>query len=150
MGSDHKPVKCMFSVNIAHVDESTRRQEFGEITLSNEKVRRLIKGFASVPETTISSNNVILKGKDINLFRIANKCERGIAVFHIFFESQASVKQSAQVSEFCSTDLFCFPSWLEVSLPYAVAILFIPMFVIFYSTYFSDCICYHHMDIRNG
>ncbi|KAL5983104.1 hypothetical protein ACLOJK_017185 [Asimina triloba] len=30
--SDHKPVRCIFNVDIAHVDESIRRQEFGEVS----------------------------------------------------------------------------------------------------------------------
>ncbi|WCJ38927.1 Type II inositol polyphosphate 5-phosphatase 15 [Euphorbia peplus] len=35
--SDHKPVRCIFSVDIARIDESVRRQEFGDIMNSNEE-----------------------------------------------------------------------------------------------------------------
>ncbi|WOK97459.1 type II inositol polyphosphate 5-phosphatase 15-like [Canna indica] len=114
MGSDHKPIKCIFTVNIAHVDESTRRKEFGEIIFSKEKVRRFIEEFVNVPETTFSSNNIALVGKDTTVLRITNKCRRDIAVFEVSHESQASVKESGQASEFYSTDSFGFPSWLQV------------------------------------
>ena len=41
--SDHKPVRCIFSVDIARVDKLIRRQEFGEIIVSNEKIRSLLE-----------------------------------------------------------------------------------------------------------
>ncbi|RWW10426.1 hypothetical protein GW17_00026034 [Ensete ventricosum] len=114
-GSDHKPVKCIFNVDIAHVDELTRRQEFGEIVFSNEKVRRLIDDFGNVPETTFSSNNITLEGNDITVLRITNKCRRDGAVFQFFCGSQSVVKESEQASEHSSRDPFGFPNWLEVT-----------------------------------
>lgn len=114
-GSDHKPVKCIFNVDIAHVDELTRRQEFGEIVFSNEKVRRLIDDFGNVPETTFSSNNITLQGNDITVLRITNKCRRDGAVFQFFCGSQSAVKESEQASVHSSRDPFGFPNWLEVS-----------------------------------
>ncbi|CAL9046601.1 type II inositol polyphosphate 5-phosphatase 15-like [Musa acuminata AAA Group] len=114
-GSDHKPVKCIFNVDIAHVDELTRRQEFGEIVFSNEKVRRLIDDFGNVPETTFSSNNITLQGNDITVLRITNKCRRDGAVFQFFCGSQSAVKESEQASVHSSRDPFGFPNWLEVT-----------------------------------
>ncbi|XP_042017413.1 type II inositol polyphosphate 5-phosphatase 15-like isoform X3 [Salvia splendens] len=51
--SDHKPVRCIFNVEVARVDETVRRQEFGEIIRSNEKVKRLIEELAKVPEAIV-------------------------------------------------------------------------------------------------
>ncbi|KAI4302078.1 hypothetical protein L6164_035293 [Bauhinia variegata] len=49
--SDHKPVRCIFSVDIARVDESVRRQEFGDIIRSNERIKCLLKELCRIPET---------------------------------------------------------------------------------------------------
>ncbi|MCI03163.1 type I inositol-145-trisphosphate 5-phosphatase, partial [Trifolium medium] len=57
--SDHKPVRCIFSTDIARVDEPIRRQEFGEILESNEKIKCLLKELYKIPETIIRESTVM-------------------------------------------------------------------------------------------
>ncbi|KAL6956152.1 phosphoinositide 5-phosphatase [Sarracenia purpurea var. burkii] len=112
--SDHKPVRCMFSIQIARVDESIRRQEFGEIIESNENIRCMIEELCKVPETIVSTNNIILQNQDTSILRIANKCGKDQALFQIFCEGQSTIKEDGQASNHCPRGSFGFPRWLEV------------------------------------
>ncbi|OVA05738.1 Inositol polyphosphate-related phosphatase [Macleaya cordata] len=113
--SDHKPVRCMLSVDIAHTDESIRRQEFGEIIGSNEKIRSLLEESCDVPEIVVSTNNIILSNQDKHLLRITNKCEKDNAIFEIICEIQSTVMEDDQASEQTPRGSFGFPRWLEVN-----------------------------------
>lgn len=79
--SDHKPVRCIFAVDIARVDESVRRQELGEILGTNKKVKAILEKLCKIPETIISTNNIILQNKDTSILRITNKCGERDALF---------------------------------------------------------------------
>lgn len=113
--SDHKPVRCVFSVEIARVDESIRRQEFGEIIGSNENIRFMLEELRKVPETIVSTNNIILQNKDTSILRITNKCVKDKAIFEIVCEGQSSIKENGQASNHRPRGSFGFPRWLEVS-----------------------------------
>ncbi|XP_042437362.1 type II inositol polyphosphate 5-phosphatase 15-like isoform X1 [Zingiber officinale] len=110
-GSDHKPVKGIFTLSIAHVDEITRRQKFGEILVSSS----LKEEFDNIPETSFSSNDITLQGYDITVLRVTNKCRRNIAIFQLSVQTQASLKESEQISGLYSRCSFGFPDWLEVN-----------------------------------
>ncbi|KAL7228087.1 hypothetical protein ACSBR2_006919 [Camellia fascicularis] len=113
--SDHKPVRCVFSVEIARVDESIRRQEFGEIIGSNENIRFMLEELRKVPETIVSTNNIILQNEDTSILRITNKCVKDKAIFEIVCEGQSSIKENGQASNHRPRGSFGFPRWLEVS-----------------------------------
>ncbi|XP_019428900.1 PREDICTED: type II inositol polyphosphate 5-phosphatase 15-like isoform X1 [Lupinus angustifolius] len=113
--SDHKPVRCIFSTDIARVDESTRRQEFGEILQSNEKIKYLLKGLCKIPDTIISTNNIILQNQDTLILRITNKCAEDNALFEIICEGQSTVLEGQKASNHQLRGSFGFPRWLEVS-----------------------------------
>ncbi|KAJ1404018.1 WD40/YVTN repeat-like-containing domain superfamily [Sesbania bispinosa] len=113
--SDHKPVRCIFSTDIARVDESIRRQEFGEILESNEKIKCLLKELSKIPETIISTNNIILQNQDTLILRITNKCEKDNALFEIICEGQSTVVEDQKASNHQLRGSFGFPRWLEVS-----------------------------------
>uniref|UniRef100_A0A5B7BWU2 Putative type II inositol 1,4,5-trisphosphate 5-phosphatase FRA3 isoform X2 n=1 Tax=Davidia involucrata TaxID=16924 RepID=A0A5B7BWU2_DAVIN len=113
--SDHKPVRCMFSVEIARVDESVRRQEFGEIMGSNEKIMCVLEELCKVPETIVSTNNIILQNLDRSILRITNKCGKDKALFEIICEGQSTIKEDGQASNHRPRGSFGFPRWLEVS-----------------------------------
>ncbi|KAK9288500.1 hypothetical protein L1049_016959 [Liquidambar formosana] len=113
--SDHKPVRCKFYVEIAHVDRSVRRQDFGEIIRSNEKVRSMLQELCYVPETIISTNNIILQNQDTSILRITNKFGKDKAIFQIICEGQSTVKVDGQVSDHRPRGSFGFPRWLEVT-----------------------------------
>ncbi|KAM0995341.1 hypothetical protein ACFX19_010869 [Malus domestica] len=110
--SDHKPVRCIFTVDIARVDESLRRQEFGEILKSNEKIKCIIEEQCKIPETIVSTNNIILQNQDTSILRITNKCGNKDAFFDIICEGQSIIKEDGPTSDYCS---FGFPRWLEVT-----------------------------------
>ncbi|WVY97207.1 hypothetical protein V8G54_029358 [Vigna mungo] len=113
--SDHKPVRCVFSTDIARVDESIRRQEFGEILESNEKIKFLLKELCKIPETIISTNNIILQNQDTLILRITNKCGEGNALFEIICEGQSTVTEDQKATDHRLRGSFGFPRWLEVS-----------------------------------
>lgn len=112
--SDHKPVRCIFSTEIARVDESIQRQEFGEILGSNEKIKRLLKELCKIPETIISTNNIILQNQDTMILRITNKCSDNNAFFEIICEGQTTLSEDQKVSNHQLRGSFGFPRWLEV------------------------------------
>ena len=112
--SDHKPVRCIFSTDIARVDESIRRQEFGEIIESNENIRYLLKDLCKIPETIISTNNIILQNQDTLILRITNKCADDNALFEIICEGQSTVMEDQKASNHQLRGSFGFPRWLEV------------------------------------
>jgi len=116
--SDHKPVRCILSVEIARVDESVRRQEFGEIIGCNEKIKCFLEELSNVPETIVSTNNIILQNEDTSILRITNKCGKDRALFEIICEGQSTIKdggQSSTSSDLCPRGSFGFPRWLEVN-----------------------------------
>lgn len=112
--SDHKPVRCKFSVDIARVDESIRRQEFGEIIQSNEKIKQMLEELGRIPETIVSTNNVLLQNLDTSILRVTNKCGRNNAFFEILCEGESTVREDGETSELCSRGSFGFPHWLKV------------------------------------
>lgn len=113
--SDHKPVRCLFNVDIARVDESIRRQELGEILGSNEKMKYMLEELCKIPETIVSTNNIILQNQDTSILRITNRCGENEALFEIICEGQSSIKEDGHASDHCPRGSFGFPRWLEVT-----------------------------------
>ncbi|KAL0368718.1 UNVERIFIED_CONTAM: Type I inositol polyphosphate 5-phosphatase 12 [Sesamum calycinum] len=74
--SDHKPVRCKFDVDIAHVDRSVRRQEFGKILQSNDAIRSNLEALRFVPETTVNTNRIQLQNQDTFNLKITNRSGR--------------------------------------------------------------------------
>lgn len=110
--SDHKPVKCILNVDIAHVDERVRRREFGEIISTNTKVKGLLEELKIVPEFSVSTNSVNLHNEDIFVVRVVNKNRREKAVFDIFSADALSPSGEHQYKR------GFFPKWLKVSFFY--------------------------------
>ncbi|KAL5721411.1 phosphoinositide 5-phosphatase [Ranunculus cassubicifolius] len=113
--SDHKPVRCIYSVEIARVDESIRRQEFGKLVLSDERIRATLKDLHYIPETIISTNNILLQNEDTSILRITNKCGKDNCLFGILCEGQSTVDENGQASEPSPRGSFGFPRWLQVN-----------------------------------
>ncbi|CAN4114931.1 unnamed protein product [Withania somnifera] len=113
--SDHKPVRCIFNVEIARVDESVRRQEYGEIIRSNEKVVLMLRELNRIPEAIVSTNNIILQNSDASILRITNKSGKNKAIFEIICEGESTVKDDGQVFDYRPRGSFGFPRWLEVN-----------------------------------
>ncbi|KAF3789432.1 Type I inositol polyphosphate 5-phosphatase 12 [Nymphaea thermarum] len=113
--SDHKPVRCIFFVEIAHIDEQIRRREFGEIILSNAKIQAALEDLSCIPETIVSTNNIILQNQDTSVLRITNRCVRNKATFKIICKEQTSIKDDGIASENNTRGGYGFPRWLEVN-----------------------------------
>ncbi|KAL5993497.1 hypothetical protein ACLOJK_014422 [Asimina triloba] len=114
--SDHKPVRCLLSVDIARVDESIRRQEFGDIMDSNFTIKTLLQALCAVPEIVISTNDIIIQDQDASILRITNKCEKQKAMFEIICEGETTTKEDGTTSEeHHLRGSFGFPLWLEVT-----------------------------------
>lgn len=112
--SDHKPVRCKFHVQVAHVDRSVRRQEFGDIVRSNEKVRSLLEELCYVPETIVSTDDIVLQNQDTSILRIINKCVKEKAIFKIKCEGQSTFKDDGDEVDYRPRGSYGFPRWLEV------------------------------------
>lgn len=112
--SDHKPVRCKFNVAIARPDELVKRQEYWQIIESDERIRSLLQDTCSVPETIVSTNDIILQTKGTTILRITNKSGERIVVYNIICEGVGIVKGDGNVSELSSRGSFGFPTWLEV------------------------------------
>ncbi|URE06327.1 IPPc [Musa troglodytarum] len=111
--SDHKPVRCIFSVEIAHADELIRRQVCGEIT-STGKLRSTLEESRAVPDFIVSTNDIILKNQETCTLRITNKSEKYKAIFQIICEGESIIQGDENSSKLCARCSFGFPSWLEV------------------------------------
>lgn len=114
--SDHKPVRGIFSLEIAQVNESIRRQEFGEIIGSNEDIKCMLEELYKVPETIVSTNNIILQNQVTSILRITNKSGKDNALFQIICEGESTIKEDGQACDHCPRGSFGFPRWLEVRL----------------------------------
>ncbi|BBH07339.1 Endonuclease/exonuclease/phosphatase family protein [Prunus dulcis] len=113
--SDHKPVRCKLSLQIAHVDRSVRRKEFGEVIKSNEKIRSMLGELNYVPETAVNTNTIILQNQDTSILRITNKCVKDMAVFRIICEGQSTVKEDGDEPDYRARGANGLPRWLEVT-----------------------------------
>ncbi|KAF8659244.1 hypothetical protein HU200_058651 [Digitaria exilis] len=103
--SDHKPVKCVFNLDVAHIDKQTMRHKYGEIMTSNKKVLYLLQGLEAFPEVNISTNGIILQDQSPSVVKLHNRSTQELACFEI-------IGQTANSS---GTPLSGFPSWLKVS-----------------------------------
>lgn len=111
--SDHKPVRCKFNLEIAHVDRSVRRKEVGEIFNNNEKIRSILQELFNVPKTSVSTNNIILQNQEAFNLRITNKCSKDTAVFKVVCQGQSTLKEGEH-PEYHPRGSLGFPRWLEV------------------------------------
>ncbi|KAK4742134.1 hypothetical protein SAY87_000135 [Trapa incisa] len=113
--SDHKPVRCKYSVNIAHVDRSVRREELGKILKSNEDIKLMLEELRSVPETMVSTDNIRLKNQGTHILRITNRSSKDGAVFKITCEGQTTIKANDRGPLGYQPRGSCgLPRWLEI------------------------------------
>lgn len=112
--SDHKPVRCKFSVHLARVDRSVRRKEFGEAMNTSEEIKRLLQELSQIPETAVSSDSISLQNQETSFFQITNKDKQDDVVFHIICEGQCTINVNGEPTDLRPRGSFGFPSWLEV------------------------------------
>ena len=107
--SDHKPVRCKFHVQVAHVDRSMRRQRLGDIIRSNEQVRSSLEEQPYVSEIIASTNNVVRQNQDTSTVRITNKCVKENAIFRINCEGQSVVRDDEEEADYHPRGSYRFP-----------------------------------------
>ncbi|KAI7748039.1 hypothetical protein M8C21_028543 [Ambrosia artemisiifolia] len=111
--SDHKPVRCKFKVQIAHVDRSARRQEFGKIFMSNEKISSIREELRCVPEISLSAEKMVLQNQDTCPLKITNKSNNEDAIFQILCEGMSAINDGEE-PVYRHRGSFGFPKWIEV------------------------------------
>lgn len=82
---------------------------------SNEKVKIILEDLCRIPETIVSTNNIIIQNQDTSILRVTNKCGKKDAFYQINCEGQSTVKDDGQASDRHPRGSFGFPRWLEVS-----------------------------------
>lgn len=116
--SDHKPVRCMFSVDIACVDERIRRREFGGLLCFNKEIKTLLEEYNRIPDTVVSTNNIVLQDYDSSVLRITNTCKKNKAIFKVLCGSEAFVNSAQRydisIRSYSVRGCFGFPRWLQV------------------------------------
>ncbi|KAL8122249.1 type I inositol polyphosphate 5-phosphatase 13-like isoform X2 [Apium graveolens] len=112
--SDHKPVRCKLTVDIANVDRSIRREETGKIIQSHEAISSLRQELCVIPETEISTTRIDLQSQETGSFKITNQSAADKAIYQIICEGQANVQEDEQELVYRSRGAFGFPRWLEV------------------------------------
>ncbi|XP_021752016.1 type I inositol polyphosphate 5-phosphatase 13-like isoform X1 [Chenopodium quinoa] len=113
--SDHKPVRCKFSVRLARVDRSVRRNEFGEVMNTSDEVKTLLKEYSEIPETIVSAGSITLQNQESSILQITNKSKDEKVVFDIQCEGQCTINVTGEPTELRPRASFGFPSWLEVT-----------------------------------
>lgn len=112
--SDHKPVRCKFDVELAHIDRSVRRQEFGKIFRYNDKIRSLLAELRYLPEVAVSTSQIFLQNQEAFSLIITNRSRQDNAFFQITCQGQLAINEDKQKSENRPKGSFGFPRWLEV------------------------------------
>ncbi|KAH6786163.1 Endonuclease/exonuclease/phosphatase family protein [Perilla frutescens var. hirtella] len=113
--SDHKPVRCKLNVDIAHVDRSVRRQEFGKILESHESIKPYLEAMRFVPETSLNTNKILLNNQDTITFNITNQSKEHTAFYQIICQGQSTINENEVTSEYRPRGSLGFPRWLEVT-----------------------------------
>ncbi|KAL8487247.1 hypothetical protein ACS0TY_023792 [Phlomoides rotata] len=113
--SDHKPVRCKFDIDIAHVDRSMRRQEFGKILESNVSIKKSLEALRFVPETSVNTNKIVLQNQETSSLRITNRSGEDMVFFQIICEGQSNINENDVASEYRPRGTLGFPRWLEVT-----------------------------------
>ncbi|KAK4489078.1 hypothetical protein RD792_004872 [Penstemon davidsonii] len=112
--SDHKPVRCKLNLDIARVDRSVRRREFGKILKSNEIIRSNLEALRFVPETSVSTNKIVLQNQDKFNLKITNRSGGETAFFQIISEGQSTIEPDEVSPDYRPRGSHGFPRWLEV------------------------------------
>ncbi|KAK6118951.1 hypothetical protein DH2020_047289 [Rehmannia glutinosa] len=113
--SDHKPVRCKLNVDIAHVDKSVRRQEFGKILESNETIRSNLEALRFVPETNVSTNRISLQNQDTFNLKITNRRGKRWSFTKLYVKANPPLKRMKQHPITGPRASHGFPRWLEVT-----------------------------------
>ncbi|XP_051118075.1 type I inositol polyphosphate 5-phosphatase 12-like isoform X2 [Andrographis paniculata] len=112
--SDHKPVRCKFHLEIAHVDRSIRREEFGTILQSNDNIRSSREALRFVPETSISAERITLQNHESSGLKITNRSGKDIVFFEIRCLGQSIAAEDEVASDVLPRGALGLPRWLEV------------------------------------
>lgn len=112
--SDHKPVRCKLNVEIAHVNRSTRRQEFGKIFQQNDKIREALQELHCVPDITFNTDKIVLQNQESYNLKITNRSGKDKAFYEIICKGQSTVMEDEKQLDYRSRGSLGFPRWLEV------------------------------------
>jgi hypothetical protein len=127
--SDHKPVRCLFNVDLAVVDEAARRRQFGDIMHNNAGVRACLERCNIVPHTIVNTNKVILEENSSSILQVSNESQAASATFTVHCEGEPS-GQGCPCGTHTSSPKgpshrggYGFPRWLQVCLKFLHVVL---------------------------
>lgn len=94
--SDHKPVRCKFDVELAHIDRSVRRQEFGNIFQNNDRIKSILEELHYIPETDVSTTQIVIQNQDTFSLKISNRSREDKVLFQLTCCGQSTAKEDGQ------------------------------------------------------
>ncbi|XP_057845710.2 type II inositol polyphosphate 5-phosphatase 15 isoform X1 [Cryptomeria japonica] len=116
--SDHKPVRSMFKVNVACIDEKIRRREYGDLIHLNTRIKGLLEHSNDIPDVVVSTNNIVLQDCDSSVLRLTNTSRLNTAVFDIICEGEETVSSGQTygipLRNASVRGCFGFSRWLQV------------------------------------
>lgn len=119
--SDHKPVSCLFDVEIAVINEAARRWEYGKFMRTDPEFSSFRKELDIVPGTVVNTNNLKLVDWNMSVLTVTYECGNNLALFNIYCEGKptgASCPCKGNHSDEAKNKSWrgCrgFPSWLQV------------------------------------
>lgn len=120
--SDHKPLRCMLSVDLSVTDEADRRFEYGDIMHYNQDVRTCLFKSGLIPETAISTNGLLLEDYTPSVLRLINKDGLQSAIYAVHCEGMSLPCPCGKHTDSERNDGedqypragFGFPPWLQV------------------------------------
>jgi hypothetical protein len=126
LDSDHKPVRCVLDVDLATMDESARRREYGKILKVNPKVRALLAQCNVIPLITLNTNLITLQDCTPSFMHITNVSRSSTATFIVHCDGEPLTgkcpcghhNNDQHTSKPRSVrGNYGFPQWLKVHLP---------------------------------
>lgn len=116
--SDHKPVSCLFDVQVAVINEAARRWEYGKFLRSDPEALTLQKQIDVVPETLVNTTNLKLVDRTMSVLKLSNESAEKWAIyrFHCEGEPIETLSQSHLVEGKHGPCRGCngLPFWLQV------------------------------------
>ncbi|CAM6081680.1 unnamed protein product [Calypogeia fissa] len=122
--SDHKPVRCILSVDLAVMDEADRRYQYGYIMHHDPQIQTRLNLSGFIPETSISTNRLVLQDNAPSILRLSNGDRLHRVVYMIQFEVAPSrgpcpcgyhsnLERTSGEDQYPRAG-FGFPPWLQV------------------------------------
>jgi hypothetical protein len=87
--SDHKPVRCVLSVDLAVINQAARRREFGDILHNHPVMQAYLEKCNIIPRTSVSTKKATLdESSSFVLLHVTNESSKLPATFTVHCEGE--------------------------------------------------------------